>query len=83
VPTAFPSDSDFRPDATDLDLTYGRAWLLCSFVARTWSDADLVRLYAAVDGGTPLATAVPEVLGVDEPTLLRRWQARLTAQSRR
>ncbi len=83
VPTAFPSDSDFRPDATDLDLTYGRAWLLCSFVAGTWSDADLVRLYAAVDGGTPLATAVPEVLGVDEPTLLRRWQARLTAQSRR
>ena len=83
VPTAFPSDSDFRPDAADLDLTYGRAWMLCSFVAGTWSDADLVKLYGAVDGGAPLAAAAPEVLGVDESTLLHRWQAWLTALSRR
>jgi hypothetical protein len=57
--------------------------MLCSFVARTWSGAQLVTLYATVDGGTPLDTALPEVLGVDQPTLLHRWRAWLTAQSRR
>ena len=83
APQSFPADTDFRPEAADLDLTYGRAWLLCRFIAETWSAAQLVRLYAEVDGGTAVPSALHDVLGVDEQTLLHRWQAWLEHEADR
>ncbi len=83
APTAFPADNAFRPDASDLDLNYGRAWLLCRFIADTWSGADLVRLYAEIDAGATTARAFPDVLGVEEQALLRRWSAWLDRQADR
>ncbi|GAA3618401.1 hypothetical protein [Microlunatus ginsengisoli] len=82
-PAEFPGDASFRPDADDLNLTYGRAWLLCSYIAERWSDADLVRLYAEVDGGTALPGALQDVLGVDESTLLSGWQRWLARSATR
>jgi hypothetical protein len=75
APASFPADTDFRPDAAALDLAYGRSWLLCRFIADTWSGGQLVELYAKIDNGIPPSAAVPDVLEVDESTLLRRWQS--------
>ena len=83
APKTLPSDADFRPDAADLNLTYGRAWLLCSFIAEESSADDLVRLYAEIDGGTPVAAAMEDVFGMDEQTLLQRWQSWLVRDARR
>ena len=83
APQSFPADTDFRPDAADLDLTYGRAWLLCRFIADTWSGAQLVRFYAEIDAGTALPSALHDVLGIDEQTLLHRWQAWLEHEADR
>ena len=83
VPEGFPTDAEFRPAASDLDLTYGRAWLLCRFIAETWSGPRLVRLYAAIDDGTAVPVALHDVLGIDEQTLLRRWQTSLAREAGR
>jgi hypothetical protein len=83
APPSFPADTDFRPDAADLDLTYGRAWLLCRFIADTWSGAQLVRFYAETDAGKSLPSALHDVLGIDEQTLLHRWQAWLEHEADR
>jgi hypothetical protein len=83
APQSFPADSDFRPDAADLDLTYGRAWLLCRFIADSWSAAHLVRFYAEIDDGTAMPNALHDVLGIDEQTLLHRWQTWLEHEADR
>lgn len=83
APASLPADTDFAPDAPNLNLTYGRAWLLCRFIAETWSDRRLVRLYAKVDRGTALSAALRDFLDIDEPALLSRWQRWLRSQARR
>jgi hypothetical protein len=83
APTAFPADADFRPDANELELTYGRAWMLCRYMAASTSPHDLVRLYAAIDAGAAPAAALPDALGMDEPTLLVRWHSWLERRAGR
>jgi hypothetical protein len=83
APAGFPTDDDFRPDADDLDLTYARSWMLCRFIAESWSAGDLVRLYAEVDGQTPVPAAMSDALGIEPPRLLDRWRAWLERRARR
>lgn len=73
-PDRLPTAEDLRPTAADLAATYEEAWLACRFLAQEHGEAGLVRLYEAVDAGTPVARAFEEVLGTTEAAFVGRWR---------
>jgi hypothetical protein len=76
-----PSDTDFDAAGPTLSQVYDRAWWFCRFVADTYGAPALRALYLRAGGvGHPdPGTALRQVLGVDEPELLARWQRWLAA----
>ncbi len=57
---------------------YATAWLACLYIAREYSEDDLVTLYRTVQDGRSWEQAVPAVLGVSDEELLTGWQHWLT-----
>lgn len=71
--TALPGDADL--DGADRSAGYDRAWWFARFVADTYGNDGLRRLYvdACGRGHGDLATAVREALGTDLTDLQARW----------
>jgi hypothetical protein len=71
LPTALPTDADFRstdPDA--LARAYEGGWLACRMIADQWSPAELVALYKAAAAGTPITTP----LALTPTAFTTRWR---------
>ena len=73
-PVRLPADEAFAPGARDLERTYAEAWLACRFLAQAATPELLDRFYLQVDGGVPVARAMPAVLGLTETQFATRWQ---------
>ncbi|SDS06531.1 hypothetical protein SAMN04488543_0998 [Friedmanniella luteola] len=82
APEALPGDEAFLAGADDLAVSYAAAWTACRYVAETWSEEDLQRLYTAVDGGQRLDAALQATLGTDEARFTAGWRAALARQAR-
>ena len=76
APRDWPAESDFAPEATDLDLSYDLAWTAARSIAMAYGDDSLNRFYAAVDGGASIEEAA-EKIGSTEKELRQRWRADL------
>ncbi len=50
-PTSLATQSDFDPATGDIAPAYSSSWLAAEMIARQWSEAELVALYRAVEGG--------------------------------
>ncbi|AHH95351.1 peptidase MA family metallohydrolase [Kutzneria albida] len=82
-PTELPSNADFAAGGGRINLAYQEAWTVNQYVAETFGQPALVRLYQRVAGGdpkAPLDDALREVLGVDTQGLVRGWQEYLRAE---
>lgn len=53
---------------------YAMAWLACHYLAEQHSPAQLMDLYLAVAGGTAVADAIPDTLGISEEQALAGWR---------
>ena len=80
-PRSFPGDEAFSAGQAGLNRAYAEAWLVCRYIAETYSVADLGRLYAELDRGRPLDEASRTVLGVDAEELTAGWQRFLVRQA--
>ena len=72
TPRSWPTEDDFAPDATNLDLAYDQAWTATRSIADAYGAAALNRFYAAVDRGDSIADAA-RTIGTTEQALLKRW----------
>ncbi len=77
VPDALPGSGEFDSTTTHLGATYEAAWLACVELAEAGGEDALVELYERVQDGEEVATVLPELFGMDEDELVRRWQGRL------
>ena len=80
-PRSLPGDEAFAADRAGLNRAYAEAWLVCRYVAETYSAADLGRLYAELDRGRPLDEASRAVLGVAAADLIAGWRRFLVRQA--
>lgn len=78
TPAALPTRLDFDPSRGDIAPAYSGSWLAADLVATRWGEDTLVGLYRTVAAGTPVDEALPALLGLDEATFTREWQAYLT-----
>lgn len=72
--TRLPPDAAFAAGGEDVTAAYAQAWLVCEAVADSRGEADLGRLYLALDRGLPLAEAAPATLDVDDAVVVRWWR---------
>lgn len=75
-----PTDADFSARASKLATAYERAWLACRFIADTWGQRALIRLYTAVgasdeEAPAAVATGLREVLDTTPAQFRAEWQA--------
>ncbi|MBV9847144.1 MAG: hypothetical protein JOZ47_19055 [Kutzneria sp.] len=80
-PRSLPANSDFAASGGRIELAYQEAWTVTSYIAETFGQDALVRLYQAVAGEDPSASvdkALVSVIGVDQAELVRGWQKYLT-----
>lgn len=77
VPTHLPTATELAPTAGGLGARYEEAWTVCRYLAATYGEARLVRLYDLANGGLPLGRAFPRALGVPETTAVAGWRADL------
>ena len=83
APDRLPPDTDFDADADRLDLAYGQAWSVCSYVAETASVDRLGDFYGALDRGRTVDQAATDVLGVSERELTDGWRRWLSTRAGR
>lgn len=76
VPTRWPSEADFAPDAENLDLAYDLAWTAARSIATVHGADALNRFYAAAAAGKSVDEAAATI-GTTESALRKRWQADL------
>lgn len=77
-----PSDQEFN--GTDSSANYGIAWFACDYIADTYGDSTLWKLFEAMRAGDGTASADQDevlraVLGIGEVDLARATAARITA----
>ena len=72
--TRLPSDAAFAAGGKDVTAAYAQAWLVCEAVAGHRGEADLGRLYLALDRGRPLPAAARATLDVDDAVVVRWWR---------
>ena len=80
LPTALPTDAELDAPGPQRSLGYDQAWWFARYVADTRGPTTLRALYAAACGvkHADLATALHDVLGVEEAGVLADWQRWLT-----
>jgi hypothetical protein len=78
-PTGLPSDASFRASASELGLTYAKAWLACRYVAETQSPRQLDQLYVELDRGRTLDQATHAVLNQSAEDFVAGWRRYLRA----
>lgn len=76
VPDDWPAESDFAPDAENLDLGYDLAWSAVDSIAKAYGIPAVDRFYAAVDAGSSIEEAA-QAIGTTERSLRKRWQRQL------
>lgn len=79
APRQLPTPNSFDGASVRLSVAYEGAWMACRFVAQQWSQAALVRLYAAVarsrlDPATAVDLAMRRVLHVSRAQFTARWR---------
>ena len=76
VPDHLPTDEEIDNAGTRRTQAYEEAWSVAQYVAETFGEPRLVRLYR--DGAglapQPRGAAIQRALGIDEATLVRQWQ---------
>jgi hypothetical protein len=77
-PRALPDAGEFGTRTPHLGATYESAWLACRLLAQDGGQAGLVRFYRAVDGGTPLASALRSTFGMSVADFTRQWRGLLS-----
>ena len=77
VPTHLPTATDLAPTAGGLGARYEEAWTVCRYLAATYGEARLVRLYDLANRGTALGRAFPRALGVPKASAVAGWRADL------
>jgi len=78
-PAALPEDRAFRTSGSDLDLAYQESWSLARFVAQTYGEARLVKLYRTLAAVGPASAQktddlLRDVLGKDRARLVGDWR---------
>lgn len=73
-PTRLPADDAFAADSENVASAYAQAWLVWEAVADHRGEADLGRLYLALDRGRSLPAAARATLDVDDAVVLRWWR---------
>ena len=82
APTSVPSDNEFAVGSPALARDYAAAWLVCRYVADTYSVQRLGRLYLLLAQGRTLDQASREVLGVSARHLTSDWRRYLLRLAR-
>ena len=82
VPPSLPDGEDFSGTEAHLGAAYEAAWLVTVVLADRGGEAALVRFYAAMDGGGPLAGPLRDGFDWSEQDLVRAWQQRLADLAR-
>lgn len=77
LPRHLPTPADLAPTAPHLGATYEAAWLACRSIGLHFGTRAMVRFYDAVDRGTSVARAFPQVLGLSQPRFVRLWRSDL------
>lgn len=80
--TQLPSDQEFN--GSDSSANYGIAWFACDYIADTYGESTLWKLFNAMRSGDGTASAdqddvLRDVLGVGEADLARATSARITS----
>jgi hypothetical protein len=78
VPTALPTDAEFR--GAGMDLAYQEAWSVNQYLARRLGEPGLVELYRRLAGKSDVDTVLRDALGVDRTGLVADWQAFLMSE---
>ncbi|HLS76811.1 MAG TPA: hypothetical protein VK083_08500 [Nocardia sp.] len=81
-PPALPADADFTGPAAAM--AYELAWTGCAFVAESYGEPHLIRLYRALAAASAddEERLLGEVLGVARADFLDRWRSWLTERAR-
>ena len=82
VPTRWPAEKDFAPDAGELDLAYDLAWSAAHSIAVGHGSAGLNRFYAAVGAGKSIDQAA-SLIGTTESALRKQWRSDLNQLANR
>ena len=77
VPCRLPTAAEFDVESSHLGAVYESAWLVCTVLAEEAGEQALVDLYAAVDAGEDVGTALRRLTPLTEARLVRAWQDRL------
>ncbi|MGA8256948.1 MAG: hypothetical protein WB767_10280 [Nocardioides sp.] len=79
LPAALPAPGAFDTRTTHLGATYESAWRVCVVIDSLAGSRALVALYARLNRGDPLDSALRDEVGVTERELVRAWRADLSA----
>ncbi|OUZ09512.1 hypothetical protein BHE97_10705 [Aeromicrobium sp. PE09-221] len=72
-PSALPGPQDFG-DAERVTAVYESAWLAVRMLVEEYGDARVREFYDAVVAGSPVDTALADVLGTDLDTVTTQWR---------
>ncbi|HVV75870.1 MAG TPA: hypothetical protein VHC43_07525 [Mycobacteriales bacterium] len=84
VPTALPTNHDFRSSNPELAAHYEAAWFACRYIAGRFGQSTLVRFYRAVGmsshrSSVALAVALRDVLHLQLDEFVARWRHYMVA----
>lgn len=74
--TDLPGHAEFG--STDAEAWYAVSWWVCEYVAATYGESTLLGLLEQLAGGADQDRVLPDVLGIDGPSLVRRGVAMMT-----
>ncbi|MBA0048431.1 hypothetical protein [Mycobacterium sp. NPDC050853] len=76
IPDHLPTDAELDTPDTHRTQAYEEAWSVAQYVAETFGEPQLVKLYryGAAFVPDPQGAAIQRALGVDEATLVRQWR---------
>ncbi len=78
APSNLPGGAEFDTSTSHLGAAYEAAWLACRVLADAGGERALVRFYARVDDGMPVARALRTGFGLTERGFTRAWRERLS-----
>lgn len=81
APAQLPTAADFGTTQHGLGGTYESAWLIFRMLGERYADADIVRFYDAVLGGTSTAKAAESAFGLSIGDITGEWRAYLAVKS--
>lgn len=83
IPDHLPADEEIENPGPCRTQAYEEAWSVAQYVADTFGEPTLARLYRDGAGPAPDGSAIQRTLGIDEVTLVRQWQGWLASRALR